>query len=66
MCCSSEDDNQFFSMHTLLTSTKWVSPLENKGENHLEGIWSFNTDGTYIEEFGTKYATDNAFAMTGS
>jgi hypothetical protein len=53
-------------MHTLLTSTKWVSPLENKGENHLEGIWSFNTDGTYIEEFGTKYATDNAFAMTGS
>ena len=69
ICCTS-DDEILLDENTLLTSTRWTIPLDNKGLDskgvkHLEGVWSFNSDGTYIEKFGEDDDCDG-FVMIGS
>lgn len=65
MCCASDGENML-DKTTLLTSTRWTIPLDNKGEpdrkgvKRLQGFWSFKSDGTYIERFGEQDDRDGS------
>jgi len=51
--CSNDSDKPS-DFDTLLTSTEWTVPIDANDQKPLNGVWSFQADGTYIENFDKK------------
>lgn len=49
LSCSDIDESS--DINTLLTSTEWTVPIDSYDQKALKGVWTFQADGTYTENF---------------